>query len=95
MDHLEKECQIRSECNQISEQNIQAFGKSKEVEVGLLDTDKVYRMKQDRVEKFSAYCSKISGIFLKNSECFGEEAGASNIEEHLETRRSVRDRERS
>ena len=40
----------------------------KDKDVGFLDTDKVYWMKRDKVEKLSASGSKISCVSLKKPE---------------------------
>ena len=44
------------------------LARGRRVEVGFLDTDKIYRMKQDKVEKFSISGLKTCGILLKNHE---------------------------
>ena len=42
--------------------------RGRRVEIGFLDTDKVYRMERDKVEKCSTSGSKTSGVPLKNPE---------------------------
>ena len=54
------------------------------VEIGFLDTDKIYRMERDKVQKFRAPGSKTSGISLKNLSELGEERGAAGVEEQPE-----------
>ena len=62
--------------------------KGRQDEVEFLDSDKIHRMKQDELEKFSASGSKTSGIPLKNQEKVRKGRGskrcrkaARNIEE--------------
>ena len=40
--------------------------RGRRVDVGFLDTDKIHRIRRDKVENFSAPGSKTSGIPLKN-----------------------------
>ena len=56
--------------------------KGRRVEVGFLNifTDKVYMIKQDKVEKFSASGSKTCGILLKNPEQLGRKSGSRRHE---------------
>ena len=56
-DHLEKKCQAVGECDQITDRVTRDLHRRRRVEVGFLDTDKVYRMERDKVEKFSAFGS--------------------------------------
>ena len=45
--------------------------REREVSIGFLDRGKVYRIKRDKVKKFCAFGSKISGMLLKNPESVG------------------------
>ena len=59
--------------------------RERQVEVGLLDTDKVYKMKGDKVEKFSASGLETSGLRLKSPERVRGGIGSTNYRRTTKT----------
>ena len=83
-----KKSKTKSACKSIAEQSIQEYGKMKRVEVGFLDTNKIYRREQNKRKKFYTSRAKNSCVTLENPERVRRGKEIKGVEEELEAEES-------